>query len=68
MVPGSYFLFEMNWVTGGVNDYPRGKVTIPASNFTLAIESGNSLYVGGPPADHIIVAAASSIGYVMVYP
>jgi len=60
--PGTFFMLEDDWTRSGVNDFPRGLVVVPESNFTTTLDVTNVVYVGGPYSDRLIVSIGSPIG------
>jgi len=62
-----YFIIEENWVSSGVNDYPRGTIFIPISNYTWMLSSCNVLYVGGPASDTLTLFKPTDYGRSIIY-
>ena len=61
--PGGYsFIMEDSWTTEGVNDYPKGTVVIPMSNFSRTLQITNVVCISGPADDRAIVFLGSYIG------
>ena len=60
--PGTLFILEDDWTMSGVNDFPRGLVVVPLSNFTTTLDAADVVYVGGPSNSRLIMAFGSTIG------
>jgi hypothetical protein len=55
---GSYGLYEYEWATIGVNDYPRGHPTLDASHVDEVMTRSNVLYRGGPLTNQAVIMGA----------
>jgi len=65
----SICLMEDSWTTEGVNDFPRGKVVLSASNYAWVLDSANVFYIGGPVTDRAVIFTISpyqASGYQLV--
>jgi len=60
--PHGYCLFEEEWMTMGVNDYPRGHPVLNSTYVSQLLHGSDVLYIGGPSGDHAIVFCASGVG------
>jgi hypothetical protein len=62
--PGTsmFNLFEEEWTTAGVNNYPWGHPVIDADYVEWLMESSDVLYVGGPSENNAIIFSTSSLG------
>jgi hypothetical protein len=65
---GGYFVFEDEWMTKGVNDFPNGNKVISSAWMSVLLESSNVLYLGGPSHDRIVVFEASETGWEVIQP
>jgi hypothetical protein len=60
-------MYEEEWSTVGVNDYPRGHPVIDASYVAFVLEGSNILYVGGPGENNLIVYQTGSAGASVIF-
>lgn len=51
--------FEYDWLSTGVNNYPRGLVVISESDYVSLMERSNVFYIGGPFETRLIIYSAS---------
>ena len=63
----SICLVEDSWTTEGVNDFPHGKIVLPASNYTWVLESADVIYIGGPVSDRAVMFTISGVGFSPVH-
>ena len=53
--PGTFGLYEEEWSTVGVNDYPNGNLVIELEYIESLMSSSSVLYVGGPSDNQAII-------------
>lgn len=56
-----FYVLEEEWMTEGVNDYPRGHPILNETYVQTTLSGSNTLYVGGPLGNEIIVFCATTL-------
>lgn len=59
--PGVMNLLLEEWMTTGVNDYPRGHPVLDESYVSYVLEVSNVMYIGGPASNNIVVFETTTV-------
>ena len=59
----AFYAFEDEWITEGVNDYPRGHPNINETRIQLFFECSSVVYIGGPMDNQITIFSPTIMGY-----
>lgn len=64
---GAYYVLEEEWMTVGVNDYPRGHPVLNETEIVMVLQSSNVFYCGGPSNNNVIVFVSTTYGQDVVF-
>lgn len=68
LLENTAYLYEEEWTTVGVNDYPDGRPVLNPSYVSDVLEASDVVYVGGPDSNSIVIFLSSSLGeYVLPF-
>lgn len=60
-------MYEEEWSTIGVNDYPRGHPVVDASYVAYVLDGSNVFYVGGPSENNLIIYQTGIVGATVAF-
>lgn len=56
-------MMEDEWISVGVNDFPRGLQMYTEEHISVVLASSNVVYIGGPSSNNVIVFYISNFGF-----
>ena len=60
---GAFYVIEEEWMTVGVNDYPRGHPIVNETRVQFFLTCSNIFYIGGPVSNELTIFSPSGAGY-----